>query len=394
MRKKTVVVLAVAVMAVIIPLISIKVTGSKVKDVQSLLVKSPSDLPIGEVKEYQVQSGDTLAGVMTNMGVPYEEVMSMISYSKNIIDLTKINTGKIVKLVFVNEAFAAMEYPLNSDEVLHVKKGNDSFQITKEDIPYLIETASAKGVLSDSLFLAAEEAGVEDKTIMELAEIFSSDIDFAADVQKDDSFSIVYEKRTLDGKPAPAGNILAAKFTNNGTSYTAFRYNDKFYTKEGESLTRQFLKSPLNYARISSGFTYNRKHPITKQITPHRAIDYAASKGTPVIATADGKVSTAGSKGNLGITVELKHGSYMTQYGHLSKIASGIKNGVEVKQGNVIGYVGSTGRSTGPHLQYAMYENGTPINPLTGDFPGGEFLADSEKVSFEEIKSNLWGMLE
>lgn len=387
------VVLAVVVMAVAIPLISIKVTGSEEKEVKSLMAKSPSDLPLGQVKEYQVQSGDTFAGVMTDMGVPYEEVMSMISYSKNVFDLTKINTGKIVKLVFVNEAFAAMEYPLNSDEVLHVKKEDGSFQITKEDISYVVEITSAKGVITDSLFLAAEEAGVEDKTIMELADIFSSDIDFATDIQKDDSFSLVSEKRTLDGKPAPAGNVLAAKFTNNGTTYTAFRYKDKFYTEEGESLARQFLKSPLNYARISSGFTYNRKHPITKQITPHRAIDYAASKGTPVIATADGKVTTAGSKGGLGITVELKHGNYLTQYGHLSKIAKGVKNGVEVKQGDVIGYVGSTGRSTGPHLQYAMYESGTPINPLATDFPRRESLADSEKDIFKSMKIKIGSLL-
>jgi murein DD-endopeptidase MepM/ murein hydrolase activator NlpD len=389
-----VVALAVVVMVVIVPLISIKVTGSEEKEVKSLMAKSPSDLPVGEVKEYQVQSGDTFAGVMTNMGVPYEEVISMMSYSKDIFDLTKINSGKLLKLVFVNEAFAAMEYPLNSDTVLHVKKENDSFQITKEDIQYIIEIVSAKGVIMDSLFLAAGEVGVEDKIILELADIFSSDIDFATDIQKDDSFSLVYEKRTLDGKLAPSGKILAAKFTNNGTTYTAFRYNDKFYNEEGESLARQFLKSPLNYARISSGFTYNRKHPITKQITPHRAIDYAASNGTPVIATADGKVSTAGSKGGLGITVELKHGNYLTQYAHLSKIAKGVKNGVEVKQGDVIGYVGSTGRSTGPHLQYAMYENSKPINPLTTNFPRGEPLSDSEKNSYTGIKEKLRSLLQ
>lgn len=388
--------LVVVIWAVGIPLISIKVisSGEEKEIVQSLRVKSQSDLPVGEIKEYEVQSGDTFAGVMTKMGVPYEQALSIMTYSKDVFDFTKINTGKLLKLVFVNEALAAVEYPLNNDEVIHIKEEGGVFQATKEDIPYLIEATTAKGVIDDSLFETSLSVGVEDKVTLELADIFSSDIDFATDIQKDDSFSLVYEKRTLDGKPAPAGNILAAKFTNNGTTYTAYRYNDKFYTENGESLTRQFLKSPLNYARISSGYSYSRKNPVTKQIRPHRAIDYAAQKGTPVIATADGKVTTAGSKGGLGITVEIKHGSYLTQYGHLSKIAKGIKNGVLVTQGDVIGYVGSTGNSTGPHLQYAMYENGNPLNPLTAEFPRGNPLADSEKNSFEIIKNELGSMLE
>lgn len=386
--------LAVVVIAAAIPLISIKVTGFDRKEVQSLTTKSSSDFPIGDIKEYQVQPGDTFAGVMTDMGVPYEEAISMINYSKDVFDLTKINTGKLLKLVFVNEAFAAMEYPLNSDEVIHIKKENDEFKVTKEDIPYDTEKATAKGTITNSLFVDGENVGLEDKTIMELADIFSSDIDFTTDIQEGDSFFVVYEKRSLDGRDIGAGKILAAKFTNNGISYTAFRYNDKFYNEEGKSLARQFLKSPLNYARISSGFTYNRKHPITKQIKPHRAIDYAAPSGTPVISTGDGKIVTAGSKGGLGITVEIKHGNYLTQYAHLSKIAKGIKNGVTVSQGDVVGYVGSTGTSTGPHLQYAMYENGTPINPLTTDFPREESLTDSEKDSYGEIKRELQSILE
>lgn len=393
MRKMMIVALAVIVMAVAIPLINTKVTGSEKKEVQSLVAKSSSDFPMGDVKEYQIQSGDTFAGVMTKMGVPYEETLLIISYSKEVFDLTKMNTGKLLKLVFINEAFAAMEYPLNSDEVIHVKKNNNEFKVTKEDIPYVTEPAIAKGAITDSLFVDGGNAGLEDKTIMELADIFSSDIDFTTEIQKGDSFSVVYEKRLLDGKDAGAGKILAAKFTNNNISYLAFRYNDKFYDEGGESLTRQFLKSPLNYSRISSGFTYNRKHPITKQVKPHRAIDYAAPNGTPVIATGDGKVITAGSRGGLGITVEIKHGSYLTQYTHLSKIAKGIKNGVEVDQGDLVGYVGSTGISTGPHLQYAMFENGNPINPLVANFSREKSIPDTEINNFNKMRDNLKNLL-
>ncbi len=391
MRKIMLITFVVVITIIIINIISF---GDKKETVQSLEVKSQSDLPVGEIRKYEVQPGDTFVDVMAQMGVPYKEALLIMSYSKDVFDFTKIQADKVIKLVFVNEALAAVEYPLNSDEVIHVKDRGGVFQATKEDIPYAIEVVSAKGTITDSLFETAQAVGVEDKITLKLADIFSSDIDFATDIQEGDSFSLVYEKRSLDGEDAGSGRMLAAKFTNNGNTYTAFRYNDNFYNEEGRSMSRQFLKSPLNYSRISSGFTYSRKHPVTKQVKPHRAIDYAARTGTPVIATADGKVVTAGSKGGLGITVELKHGNYLTQYGHLSKIAKGVKNGIEVSQGDVIGYVGSTGVSTGPHLQYTMYQNGNPINPLTTDFPRTGSLLDSEKKSFEDIKNKLLSTLE
>lgn len=381
-----------------IPLVSIKIGVSEnVKAVSKkgevLQLLSQSDLPQGIVKEYKIEPGDTFTEVMTDMNVPYEQAHSILSSSKDVFDFTKMNAGKVLKLVFVQEAFAAMEYPLNSDTVVHVKKQEDAFVATEEEIPYVIENATARGMITDSLFLAAQSVGLEDKITMGIADVFSSDIDFATDIREGDSFSVVYEKRTLDGKDAGAGRILAAKFTNSDKTYTAFRFNDKFYDSDGKSLARQFLKSPLNYARISSGFSYKRTNPVTKQVTPHRAIDYAADSGTPVIATADGKVTVAGSKGGLGITVEVKHGNYLTQYAHLLKIAKDVETGATVEQGDVIGYVGSTGISTGPHLQYAMFENGSPINPLTTDFPRGEGVSDSVKDSFLLIKNNLLNQL-
>lgn len=345
-----------------------------------------------KVAEYEIKPGDTFANILGSFKVPYDQALAVMNSSKDAFDFTKIQAGRVIKLVFINEAFASVEYPLTSETVIIVVKEQDSFKATKQPIPYKLENVAANGTITDSLFMAAQNAGIEDKVTMEIADIFSSDIDFATDIRDGDSFSVVYEKRSLDGKDAGAGKVLAARFTNGGVTHSAFRYNDKFYDANGNSITRQFLKSPLNYAQISSGYSYQRTNPVTKQVTPHRAIDYAADSGTPVIATADGKVTTAGSKGGLGITVELKHGGYMTQYAHLSKIAKGVKNGVDITQGDVIGYVGSTGVSTGPHLQYAMFENGNPINPLTADFPRGDSLADSEKEGFTATKNKLQGL--
>ena len=399
MRKIALWGLGLAVVATIpLLIVSIKIGASEnvkavPKQSEALQLLPQSDLPQGIVKEYKIEPGDTFVEVMTDMNVPAEQAYSILSSSKDVFDFTKMNAGKVLKLVFAQEALAAMEYPLNSDTVVHVKKQEDAFVATEEEIPYVVENVTARGTIADSLFLAAQSVGLEDKTTMGIADVFSGDIDFATDIREGDSFSVVYEKRTLDGKDAGAGRILAAKFTNDGKTYTAFRFNDEFYDSEGQSLARQFLKSPLNYARISSGFSYKRTNPVTKQVTPHRAIDYAADSGTPVIATADGKVTVAGSKGGLGITVEVKHGSYLTQYAHLSKIAKNVETGATVEQGDVIGYVGSTGISTGPHLQYAMFENGSPINPLTTEFPRGESVLQTEKDNFQTEKNKFEGSL-
>ncbi len=369
------------------PLVSTKVTYS-----QADLAASRQEN--ARVSQYEIKPGDTFANIAESFKIPYDQALAIIDSSKEVFDFTRIQAGRVIKLVFINEAFASVEYPLTSETVVIVVKEQDTFKATTKPIPYQLQNVTANGTVTDSLFIAAQNAGIEDKITMELADIFSSDIDFATDIQDGDSFSVVYEKRSLEGRDAGAGNVVAARFTNDGTTYTAFRYNDQYYNANGESLSRQFLKSPLNYARISSGFSYSRVNPVTKQVTAHRAIDYAADQGTPIIATADGKVTTAGSKGGLGITVELTHGSYMTQYAHMSSIAKGVKNGSEVKQGDVIGYVGSTGISTGPHLQYAMFNNGSPINPLTTDFSRGEPLEDSQLKSFTQAKNNLQKLLE
>ena len=375
-----------------VPLVSSKILNNEPK--QEAQAQQAISTGQKKVAEYKIQSGDTFTNILGSFQIPYDQALAIINSSKEAFDFTKIQTGKVIKLIFINEAFASVEYPLTSETVVIVVKEDDTFKAVTKPIPYQIQNVTANGTITDSLFVSAQNAGVADKVTMEIADVFSSDIDFATDIRDGDSFSVVYEKRSLDGEDAGAGKVLAAKFTNSGTTYTAFRFNDKFYDDDGKSLTRQFLKSPLNYARISSGYSYKRTNPVTKQVTPHRAIDYAADSGTPVIATADGKVTVAGTKGGLGITVEIKHGKYLTQYANLSKIAKDVKNGSTVTQGDVIGYVGSTGISTGPHLQYAMFKDGSPINPQTTDFPRGGSLPDSEKDSFASEKNRLGNLLQ
>ena len=227
---------------------------------------------------------------------------------------------------------------------------------------------------------------------MELADLFGWDVDFTTDIREGDSFKVIYEKRSLDGEPVKSGKILAAWFENQGQKYWAILYKDsggkeKYYDLEGKSVARQFLKSALDYKYVSSAFTNSRINPVTKKLEAHRAVDLAAPQGTPVVATGDGKITSAGWKGGYGINIEIKHGgSYTTQYAHLSKIAKGIEAGTSVVQGQVIGYVGSTGISTGPHLHFAMTKNSTALDPLKLKLPTGEVINAEWKMDFDKKK--------
>lgn len=347
-----------------------------------------------KIVEYEIKPGDTAVAVLNTQGVGKEESLAVITASKGVFDFAQIQAGKILTFRFVNEALAAVEYPLSRETVVIVEKANDIYRATTTPIEYDTEEVVARGTIVDSLFLAGLDAGMDDAVIMELADVFSSDIDFVTDIRDGDSFVVVYEKRSRNGEDGGSGHILGASFTNDTKVYSAFRFNDAYYDSEGISKARQFLKSPLSYGRISSGFSYKRTNPVTKQVTPHRAIDYAAPAGTPVIATGKGTVVTAGSKGDLGITVELQHGTYKTQYAHLSRIATDVKKGVDVAQGEVVGYVGSTGISTGAHLQYAFFENGTPINPLTAEFSAGDPVSENEQQDFERVRDAIISKLD
>lgn len=341
-----------------------------------------------EVKEYEIESGDTFGTILESFGIAGSDIESILTASQGVYDFTKIKVGQLFKVVFVQNAFAEAEYVVTDHQVVTIEKSGEDFAVETSDIKYDITPVVAEATITSSLFLDASSVGLEDKTIMELAEIFGWDIDFATDIREGDSFKVLYEKRYLDGNPAKSGKILAARFTNQGETYWAIGYEDnsgslKYYDRNGNSLAKQFLKSPLTYKYISTQYTNSRINPVTKKVDTHKAIDYAAPAGTPIVASSDGVVVYADWKGGYGIDVEIDHeGSYRTLYAHLSRIAKGIKNGVEVKQGQVIGYVGSTGISTGPHLHFAMYKNGNPLNPLNADLPPGKPLEEGERERF------------
>ncbi|MBT6058602.1 MAG: peptidoglycan DD-metalloendopeptidase family protein [Gammaproteobacteria bacterium] len=227
------------------------------------------------------------------------------------------------------------------------------------------------GTINDSLFMAGQREQIPTQTIMEMANIFGGVIDFILDPRTGDDFSILYEEKYLDGQFIGNGEILATRYTNQGRTFTAIRYineegEEGYYNIEGESMRKAFLRSPLDVFRISSNFNPRRRHPVLNTIRAHKGTDYAANRGTPIRATSDGRVTHAGRNGSFGNLVVVKHaGGFETKYAHLSKYANGISKGDRVRQGDIIGYVGSTGSATGPHLHYEFLVNGVHKNPRT-----------------------------
>jgi murein DD-endopeptidase MepM/ murein hydrolase activator NlpD len=258
----------------------------------------------------------------------------------------------------------------------------------------------ANGEIEHSLFVAGQKAGLSDRLVLDLVAIFAWDIDFALDIQPGDRFTVVYEKYFYKGKKVKNGTIVAAAFANNGHIYRALRYTDPtgvtaYYTPEGDSMQKAFLRTPVKIGRISSHFSLARKHPILNIIRAHKGVDYAAPIGTPVYATGSGKVQFKGWKGGYGKTIALTHGdTYSTLYGHLSDYAENLSLGQHVSQGDVIGYIGNTGLATGPHLHYEFRVNNVHKNPLTVKLPKAKPLPEEYQADFRDKNATHFATLE
>jgi len=292
----------------------------------------------------------------------------------------------------------SLTYQIDDEKLLRVNRTGDGFEATKVGIEYEARTGRIEGTIETNL--VSSLGGDPGKVLLalDLSDIFSWDIDFTTDLRKGDSFRLVVEERWLDGEFKGYGNILAAEFVNGGDVYKAYRYEVDgkagYFDGEGKSLRKAFLKAPLNYRRISSGYTASRMHPILKIRRPHFGVDYAAPAGTPVQALGDGVVRFAGYKGANGRLVVLEHrGGYATFYGHLSRIGKGIRRGARVGQGDVIGFVGSTGRATGPHLDFRIKKNGRYLNPQTVRLPRGKRVPEGGMDDFARFRQEMEGRL-
>jgi len=334
--------------------------------------QAPQAPPIPEIRKEIIKGtiaqGDTATALLKDF-FSAAELHELGQQCKPVFPLSRLSAGQSYRLCLSDDAFERFEYDIDRNEQLIISREAENFSVEKIPIPYTTEVARVRGTIESSLFEAVTSTGESDVLAMNLADIFAWDIDFILDIRKGDSFQALVEKRYREGQPAGYGRILAAEFTNHGTTFQAFLYQDgdrraDYYDADGQSLRKAFLKAPLSFSRISSGFTTRRFHPITKTWKSHPAIDYAAPTGTPIKSVGDGVIIRKGyTKGN-GNYVKIRHNSsYETIYLHMKGFAKNISKGKRVAQGQRIGYVGSTGLATGPHLCFRMYKNGAPVNP-------------------------------
>lgn len=384
--------------ALLLPNDPTQASSSSIHSIDSLIsvtpvtpLKAPSTTQL----THTIKKGETLGLIFKKLGfdlsLPY--AISQHEIAKQLVSLS---IGK--QLTFQlsqDDELLEINYPSNALQNLSVKlKAGQIVDASIIDLPFKMRQHKVSAEITSSLYESALDAGLTINLVMEMVRIFGWDIDFVQDIRSGDTFHVIYDDYIHNGQKLADGSILAASFTTQGNTFHAIRFEDEqgnasYYTPEGNSMLGTFLRSPVEFSRISSRFG-KRKHPILKTWRAHKGVDYAASTGTPIRATADGKVIHAGNKGGYGRTAILRHaGRFTTLYGHMNGFAKGIRSGVNVKQGDIIGYVGSTGLATGPHLHYEFRVDGVHRNPLTYKTPKASSIAAESLPQFNQ-QSQQW----
>ncbi|MCL1138842.1 peptidoglycan DD-metalloendopeptidase family protein [Shewanella pneumatophori] len=345
-------------------------------------------------KRFQVKSGDTLAALFERAGLTAKDVYDVTQLPKAKKNLLKIMPGDNL-VIAKNEQgkLVQLRYHLDKITTLIVDNGADGYKesIVKKTVEARSKFASA--TIENNFWNAGVNAGLTPNQIMQLATIFGWDVDFALDLRKGDQFSMIFEEEFADGEFLKNGNILAAEFINQGDRYTAVRYKDgTYYSEDGRSMRKAFLRSPVDFKYVSSSFNPRRLHPVTGQVRAHRGVDYVAAVGTPIKAAGNGRVIKSSYNQYNGNYVFIKHNdTYTTKYLHLTK--RNVKTGQSVKQGQIIGTLGSTGRVTGPHLHYEFIVNGVHRNPRTIKLPKSDPIAKKEKAQFAQLSKTMMAEL-
>ncbi|MCF8332483.1 MAG: peptidoglycan DD-metalloendopeptidase family protein [Bacteroidales bacterium] len=343
---------------------------------QNLLYGIVVDSLIAE--RHQVENRQNLSEILSQLGVDMKTIDLLAKKSVDIFDVRKIRSGNYYSVLSGKDSSRSLQYFVYeknaTDYVVYDLRDSVRIYTGKKQVERKLKQAS--GVIDNSLWMSMKEGGFNPFLAIRLSEIYAWVIDFYA-IEKGDQYKVIYEQLYVDDEPAGLGRIKASWFKHMGEPFYAFYFvqdsTGDYFDVEANSLRRTFLKAPLRFSRISSGFSHSRLHPILRIRRPHHGVDYAAPTGTPVHAIGDGKIIKASYSGGAGNYVKIKHnGTYTTGYMHLSKYGNGIKTGKYVKQGDIIGYVGSTGLSTGPHLDFRFYRNGSPVNPLKVESPPAE----------------------
>lgn len=358
------------------------------------------DLPPLRWESDEVRAGDNLSILFSRHNLSAADVIEIAAVAPR--EVLQLRPGQKIQWVRSQDNrvqhFQLEVTPLTRHAFVRDESNTLQYDLLQRDAEYLPRYATA--VIENSLFYDGSRAGIPDQILVQLAGIFGWDIDFALDIRQGDSFSLIYDEVYVDGEHISNGNISIARFRNQGRELTAIRFTDEkgnagYYNPEGNSMRKEFLRNPIDFARISSRFNPNRRHPVLNTIRAHKGTDYAAPTGTPIKATGDGRIIHAGKKGGYGNTVIIQHGStYQTIYAHLSRFNRNTRVGRTVRQGQVIGYVGSTGLATGPHLHYEFLVNGVHRDSLRIQLPKAQAVASSQKENFSRHAQGMLSWLD
>lgn len=361
-------------------------------------IESQLEEPVSPWVTLTVRPGDTLSSLLQKAGMSSNEIHQLAN-DKHGKQLAALKAGEEITLLMQDGRVHEVHLERSRLETISVQRNGERFvtEVTKHE-PSLQPTY-VEGEISSSLFVAGQKAGLPQQLTMKMADIFGYDIDFLMDIQPGDSFRVLFEEKVIDGERVGYGDILAAEFVNKGKTYQALRYTDSdgrtnYFSPEGKLLKKQFLRTPVDFARITSHFSTGRKHPILHKIRAHKGVDYGAPAGTPILSAGDGKVVFAGVRSGFGNVVMVQHGSaYTTLYAHMQKIL--VKNGQKISQGQKLGTVGKTGLATGPHLHYEFHVNGVAQNPLKHmNASLTEGISTAEKAKLVAQAKTAFGQLE
>ena len=378
-------------------------------EISGIFTNQTKPQPEQELKDkivsLEIAEGSTYGKLMEQAGIGVATATAIFNAAADVYDLSKVRLERTIDLIYDRETDELKElvYQIDSEEKLVVSLDRSTttpqWLARRELIPYEIKIKTARGEIETSMYESALAQNLDERSIIALAEAFQWTIDFSLDVRQGDTYEFIFEERYLAGGYVMPGNILAGKFINDGTPYYVFYFEESkdkygYYDESGNSVQKIFLKAPVAYKYISSGFTTGARYIQAFNIsTGHRAIDYAANHGTPIRSVGDGTVVFSGWNGAYGYMVSVRHNStYTTNYAHMSRLA--VKSGQKVSQSQTIGYVGSTGLSTGPHVHYEMVKNGVKINPLRETLPPGEPIAAEKKQGFLEIVNRYKNQLQ
>lgn len=350
----------------------------------------------------QVRRDDTLSSLLNRLNITDPQSLNFLRYHADASPLSsQLRPGRAIHAE-TNDLgeLIQLEYEIDSTNILVVERTDDGYHAFKTEVALDTLATLKSAEVTSSLFAATDGANIPDQIAIQMAEIFSSEIDFHTDLRKGDRFNVVYESQYKDGQLVKTGLVLAADFTNQGKTYRALMYRNpegqvQYFTPEGKSLHKSFLRSPLEFSRISSGFSMGRFHPVLQRMRAHKGVDFAAPTGTRIKASSDGVVSFIGNKGGYGKVIILKHQNNMsTLYAHLSRFTPGLRKGQRVSQGQIIGAVGMTGLATGPHLHYELLVNGRHVDPMKIALPTAASIAPKYRAHFLASSAPLVAQLD